>query len=75
MHKNLSQEGKKEPTCIHLGGKGRLIRVQGQLGLQSTFQDSQGYTGRKNLVLKTNKGQWWRTPLIPALGRQRQVDF
>jgi hypothetical protein len=18
---------------------------------------------------------WWRTPLIPALGRQRQVDF
>jgi hypothetical protein len=20
-------------------------------------------------------GWWWRTPLIPALGRQRQVDF
>jgi hypothetical protein len=20
-------------------------------------------------------GQWWRRPLIPALGRQRQVDF
>ena len=20
-------------------------------------------------------GQWWRTPLIPALGRQKQVDF
>jgi hypothetical protein len=20
-------------------------------------------------------GQWWRMPLIPALGRQRQVDF
>jgi hypothetical protein len=19
--------------------------------------------------------QWWRTPLVPALGRQRQVDF
>jgi hypothetical protein len=18
---------------------------------------------------------WWRTPLVPALGRQRQVDF
>jgi hypothetical protein len=25
---------------------------------------------------KTKSGQaWWRTPLIPALGRQRQVDF
>jgi hypothetical protein len=20
-------------------------------------------------------GLWWRTPLIPALGRQRQTDF
>jgi hypothetical protein len=20
-------------------------------------------------------GQWWSTPLIPALGRQRQADF
>jgi hypothetical protein len=20
-------------------------------------------------------GQWWCTPLIPALGRQKQVDF
>jgi hypothetical protein len=28
-------------------------------------------------VLKTSNsaGQWWRTPLIPALGRQRQADF
>jgi hypothetical protein len=25
---------------------------------------------------KQNKaGQWWRTPLIPELGRQRQADF
>jgi hypothetical protein len=28
-------------------------------------------------MIKINKvaGQWWRTVLIPALGRQRQVDF
>jgi hypothetical protein len=24
---------------------------------------------------ETFAGQWWHTPLIPALGRQRQVDF
>jgi hypothetical protein len=29
------------------------------------------------LILKVINldGQWWRTPLIPALGRQRQADF
>jgi hypothetical protein len=36
-------------------------------------------TGRdERLKKQTNKQkarQWWRTPLIPALGRQRQVDF
>jgi hypothetical protein len=25
--------------------------------------------------IKNTAGQWWRMPLIPALGRQRQVDF
>ena len=31
-----------------------------------------------NVMLKNKSpaaGQWWRTPLILALGRQRQVDF
>jgi hypothetical protein len=29
------------------------------------------------VLLKTalTAGRWWRTPLIPAFGRQRQVDF
>jgi hypothetical protein len=27
------------------------------------------------LKKKKEAGQWWRKPLIPALGRQRQVDF
>jgi hypothetical protein len=28
----------------------------------------------KNSQLKKN-GQWWHIPLIPALGKLRQVDF
>jgi hypothetical protein len=24
---------------------------------------------------ESTAGQWWRMPLIPALGRQRQADF
>jgi hypothetical protein len=32
-----------------------------------------GITRVKN-ILKIAR-QWWCTPLIPALGRQRQVDF
>ena len=36
-------------------------------------QDSQGYIVR--LCLKTTSCWWWHRPLIPALGRQRQVDL
>jgi hypothetical protein len=27
------------------------------------------------LIMLSNSWAWWRTPLIPALGRQRQADF
>jgi hypothetical protein len=30
---------------------------------------------RKKEKRKKESWAWWRTPLIPALGRQRQVDF
>jgi hypothetical protein len=28
-----------------------------------------------NVYKKIQSRAWWRTPLIPALGRQRQMDF
>jgi hypothetical protein len=32
-------------------------------------------TLKRIIILGTFAGQWWCTPLILALGRQRQVDF
>jgi hypothetical protein len=32
-------------------------------------------TEKKTREMYTSASQWWHTPLIPALGRQRQVDF
>jgi hypothetical protein len=29
----------------------------------------------KETLKEGDKLAWWRTPLIPALGKQRQVDF
>jgi hypothetical protein len=29
----------------------------------------------KYLIKYMKAGRWWHTPLIPALGRQKQVDF
>jgi hypothetical protein len=41
------------------------------------FLDIMLFSGEKKLLLEMlgMAGQWWSTPLIPALGRQRQVDF
>jgi hypothetical protein len=32
-------------------------------------------TFKNKFKSKTKAGHWWYMPLIPALGRQRQVDF
>jgi hypothetical protein len=34
-----------------------------------------GYSSIYKIVLKISAGHWWHTLLIPALGRQSQVDF
>jgi hypothetical protein len=35
-----------------------------------------GFSGAKSSILKKTEARlWWRTPLIPALGKQRQADF
>jgi hypothetical protein len=54
--------------------------VRGQPGLQSEFQDSQGYT-EKPCLEKTKKKKktkihwaWYCTPTISALGKQRQLS-
>jgi hypothetical protein len=61
--------------------------VRGQHGLQIEFQDSQGSTEKPCLEKPKKKkerkkerndylaGQWWRMPLIPVFGRQRQAYF
>jgi hypothetical protein len=42
------------------------------LGFLSSWLQSQKLIG---MPLKEVATYWWHTPLIPALGRQRQVDF
>jgi hypothetical protein len=34
-----------------------------------------GYKFKNILKISTASWTWWCTPLIPALGRQRQADF
>jgi hypothetical protein len=45
-----------------------------------TLKDSAIPSFRKNVIIRSHEKArrswaWWLTPLIPALGRQRQVDF
>jgi hypothetical protein len=54
--------------------KVKILRKQ----IQTSFKASLDYISIIYNVVAKEKGRgrvWWRTPLIPALGRQRQVDF
>jgi hypothetical protein len=70
-------------------GRGESEKRERKLRRTPTWEDLEGRMGRgkpcnhiiifKN-IKKINKkkwpaGQWWCTPLIPSLGRQRQADF
>jgi hypothetical protein len=41
----------------------------------SKRKNTGGELAQCSRALVLSQGQWWRTPLIPALGRQRQADF
>lgn len=54
--------------------------TQGDRYLKNPEQNKPANSGwgltRGSLVNKVlAAGQWWRTPLIPAIGKQRQLDF
>jgi hypothetical protein len=45
--------------------------LEGKLGKEITSNKE-----RKHLIKKQKEAeQWWRMPLIPAIGRQSQADF
>jgi hypothetical protein len=56
--------------CIQLGGLlTYFCKTKGELLLKNKTKTP----NFKKVHLSA--GQWWRMPLIPALGRQRQADF
>jgi hypothetical protein len=50
---------------------GGSLGNRGQPALHSELQATQGHVDKTLAQAR----QWWRTPLIPALGRRRQADF
>ena len=69
------------PVIGFLSGASRQV-IHISLGMVSHNRYSQSptvtfnclnYKGLENKTLQA--GLWWRMPLIPALGRQRQADF
>ena len=62
----------KRPISNKVVGEGRHLR------LFPTFIHTPWHVCSDTHTQKhknTHTGRWWRTPLVPALGRQRQADF
>jgi hypothetical protein len=49
-----------------------MLLVQFINPVTGCMTDTNSQASKKNKMLAR---QWWRTPLIPALGKQRQADF
>jgi hypothetical protein len=77
-----SHSGLGSPTTIIYQ---KCLKVPGQPGLhretlsrkenQKTNQPTNQPTNQTNKQTNKKARQWWRTPLIPVLRKQRQMDF
>ena len=51
----------------------QLAETRGRVWASDTV--AKGQFLKPMFIVETSPGRWWRRPLIPALGRQRQADL